>query len=327
MQTFTFYEDRFHNSRPSQGTCPHCKTAFITFLFSSVIAFSIPTSTYAETTSSFPSDVTVSYLGPEGTYTEEAAELFFAQGGKLKPEETVSDTIEQVLTGTSEYAVIPQENTIGGPVYDYVDELLSHEELTIDGEVLLPIRQALLAAEGTNLNDIKTIYSHKQGIAQSRTWLNDNLPDVEVVEVSSTAEGARMASECSDHSVAAIASTQAAKVYGLNVLAENIQQNEDNVTRFYVVSDDQPSADTSDCISFAATGDAGSLPDLLKEIDNLGLTLVSLHDRPAKTTLGQYVYVIECSGKGQNICQKIAEKCDGFSIRYLGSYPVKGQVP
>ena len=138
----------------------------------------------------------------------------------------------------------------------------------------------------------------------------------------STAEGAKKASECFNHSAAAIASTQAAKVYALDVLAENIQQNTDNVTRFYVVSDGEPSLEASDCTTFTATGSASALPYMLKKLDAQGMTLVSIHDRPAKTTLGQYVYVVECSGGGQDACEEIAEKCKDFTIHYLGSYPV-----
>ena len=136
-------------------------------------------------------------------------------------------------------------------------------------------------------------------------WLEANLPDAEVVEVSSTAEGAKMASECSDHSAAAIASTQAAKVYALDVLAENIQQNTDNVTRFYVVSDGGPSPEASDCTTFTATVSASALPDMLKELDAQGMTLVSIHDRPAKTTLGQYVYVVECAAADRMPAKKL----------------------
>ena len=88
------------------------------------------------------------------------------------------------------------------------------------------------------------------------------------------------------------------------------------MTRFYVVSDGEPSLEASDCTTFTAT------PDMLKELDAQGMTLVSIHDRPAKTTPGQYVYVVECSGGGQDACEEIAEKCKDFTIRYLGSYPV-----
>lgn len=270
----------------------------------------------------FPADAVVSYLGPAGTYTEQAAERLFPQGAILEPKKTVADAVSDVLNGSADFAVIPQENTIGGPVYDYLDELLSHEELFVVGEVELPIRQALVAPEGTSPETIQTVYSHKQGIAQGKDWLQTNLPDAQVVEVSSTAEGARLAAECTDGTVAAIASTQAAKVYGLAVLAESIQGNDNNVTRFYLVSDEYISSQAPDRMTFSATGSAEALPDLLKTMDAQGLRLVSLHDRPAKTTLGQYVYLVECSGGGQKAYEQLVRKCDTLTFRCLGCYQV-----
>ena len=270
----------------------------------------------------FPTDAVVSYLGPAGTYTEQAAERLFPQGAVFEPKKTVADAVSDVLSGSTDFAVIPQENTIGGPVYDYLDELLSHEELFVVGEVELPIRQALLAHEGTALAAIQTVYSHKQGIAQGKDWLQTNLPNAQVVEVSSTAEGARLAAECTDGTVAAIASTQAAKVYGLAVLAESIQQNDTNVTRFYLVSDEYIAAQAPDRMTLAAVGSAQALPDLLKAMDAQGLRLISLHDRPAKTTLGQYVYLVECSGGGQKAYQQLVRKCGTLTLRCLGCYQV-----
>ena len=271
---------------------------------------------------SFPADAVVSYLGPAGTYTEQAAERLFPQGAIFQPKTTVADAVSDVLSGSADFAVIPQENTIGGPVYDYLDELLSHEELFVVGEVELPIRQALVAPEGTSLTTIQTVYSHKQGIAQGKDWLQTNLPNAQVVEVSSTAEGARLAAECTDGTAAAIASTQAAKVYGLEVLAESIQGNDDNVTRFYLVSDEYIAAQAPDRMTLSATGSAEALPDLLKAMDAQGLRLISLHDRPAKTTLGQYVYLVECKGGGQKAYEHLVKKCGTLTLRCLGCYQV-----
>ena len=223
-----------------------------------------------------PADAVVSYLGPTGTYTEQAAEQLFPQGADFQPKGTVADAVSDVLNGSADHAVIPQENTIGGPVYDYLDELLSHEELFVVGEVELTIRQALVAPPSTSLTSIQTVYSHKQGIAQGKEWLQANLPDANVVEVSSTAEGAKMAAECIDGTAAAIASTQA-------------------------------------------------LPDLMRALDAQGLKLISLHDRPAKTTLGQYVYLAECSGGGQSTFEELAEECGEFSLRCLGCYNVTAE--
>ena len=269
-----------------------------------------------------PADAVVSYLGPTGTYTEQAAEQLFPQGADFQPKETVADAVSDVLNGSADYAVIPQENTIGGPVYDYLDELLSHQELFVAGEVELPIRQALVAPAGTSLTSIQTVYSHKQGIAQGKDWLLANLPDADVVEVSSTAEGAKMAAECIDGTAAAIASTQAAMVYGLEVLAENVQQTDTTVTRFYLVATEPVLIEAPERMTFSAVGPAQALPDLLKALDAQGLKLISLHDRPAKTTLGQYVYLAECSGGGQSTFEQLAGECDEFSLRCLGCFNV-----
>ena len=263
---------------------------------------------------------TVSYLGPAGTYTEQAAWQLFPEGADFQPRETVADAVDDVRSGRADCAVIPQENTIGGPVYDYLDELLAHAELYVTGEVELPIRQALVAPVGTTLATIQTVYSHKQGIAQGRDWLEIHLPQAQVVEVSSTAEGARLAAECTDGTQAAIASTQAARLYGLEVLAESIQQSDANVTRFYLVSTQPVLPESPDRMTFSATGPAHALPELLAAMDAQGLALVSLHDRPAKTALGEYVYLLECSGGGQEAFARLEEDCGALSLRFLGSY-------
>ena len=162
----------------------------------------------------------VSYLGPEGTYTQEACGVFFGDDGTCEPYSTVSDAVDALEAGNANYAVIPQENTIGGAVTDYVDIVLTHEDLSVVGEVELPINQNLLAIPGTELNEVKIVYSHKQGIAQGKDWLGKNLPDAEIIEVSSTAEGAKMVSESGDKTCAAIASAACVEVYGLEMFAE-----------------------------------------------------------------------------------------------------------
>ena len=261
----------------------------------------------------------VSYLGPQGTYTEEACKLFFSNEGTYEPYETVEDAVQALSEGKSDYAVIPQENTIGGAVTDYVDTLINQPGVSVVGEVELPISQNLLVLPGTKIDDIKTVYSHKQGIAQSKAWLEANLPDAEIIEVSSTAEGAKMVSEGNDSSCAAIASIGCVDVYNLEALAEGIQENDNNKTRFYVLSTEEPATVTADRIAFIAEGNAENLPDLMTEIKKQGMTLVTVHDRPEKTELGNYYYVIECSDSSYDDYLNITEKAD-FDFRYLGSF-------
>lgn len=264
----------------------------------------------------------VSYLGPEGTYTQEACQKFFDEQGDYQPYETVAAAVQALSDGDTNYAVIPQENTIGGAVTDYLDVLIAHPELSVVGEVELPISQNLLVREGTELKDIKTVYSHKQGIAQGREWLEANLPEADVVEVSSTAEGARMVSEGDDPSCAAIASAGCAEVYDLKIFAADIQNNDKNKTRFYVLSKDAPATAPAGRLVFIATGPAEELPALMAEMETQKMTLVALHDRPQKTELGQYDYVIECSDSGYAAYIKLMEKT-AFQMRYLGSFDVK----
>ncbi|MGN0577187.1 MAG: prephenate dehydratase [Ruminiclostridium sp.] len=270
----------------------------------------------------FAENSVICYLGPEGTYTEEAAKLFFGADSNFQPQQTVSDSVKQLLEGKCDYAVIPQENTIGGPVYDYIDEVIANEEISIVGEVELPIRQALLVREGTALDDIETVYSHKQGIAQGADWLKNNLSHAEVVEVSSTAEGARIVSESDTGSCAAIASVGSAKVYGLTVLAENIQNNDNNKTRFYVLSGGAPYETAADRIVFTAKGEAGDLPELIIALDRQGLTPVFIHDRTEKTILGRYIWLIECEGGDYSSFTAIKNSVK-LELQYRGAFSVK----
>lgn len=264
----------------------------------------------------------VSYLGPEGTYTQEACGVFFEKKGTYAPYKTVSEAVEALINGESKYAVIPQENTIGGAVTDYVDIVINQKEVSVVGEVELPINQNLLVLPGTEVGNIEKVYSHKQGIAQGKEWLKENLPKAEIIEVSSTAEGARLVSEEGNASNAAIASAACAEVYGLEVLAAGIQNNDSNKTRFYVLSKDNPSMDKNERMAFVASGKAEGLPGLLAHLENAGAKLVTIHDRPRKTELGEYNYLIECSDLSYEDYEKLTGN-HSFEFRYLGEFHVK----
>ena len=268
------------------------------------------------------SEVQVSYLGPEGTYTQEACGVFFGGQGTYLPMDDVAASVQALLDGSVDYAVIPQENTIGGPIAEYLDEVVTHEEVCVVGEVELPISQNLLVKPGVALEDIHTVYSHKQGIAQGSAWLEEHLPNAEVVEVSSTAEGAKMASEAEAGDCAAIGSAAAADVYGLEVVADNIQQNDANKTRFYVLGTGEPAEGPSDRMAFLASGDATDLAELLASAEAQGLEVVAVHDRPEKTELGRYTYLVECAGGDANTYAILAEENPAFELRYLGSFEV-----
>ena len=238
----------------------------------------------------------VAYLGPEGTYTEEAAQFWFDDGETLIPEETVNAAIEDMLSGQMEYAVIPQENTLGGAVVNYLDALISAEGAYVVGEVVLPISQTLMGIPGATLEDIQTVCSHAQGLTQSAEWRAEYLPNASEEEMGSTAAAASYVAQQGDKSIAAVAAPGAAALYGLEVLAENVQITDANKTRFYVLSGQPLEGEGRTRAVFVATCPGSWIDDILLAIHDAGLELVTLHDRPEGSALGSYHYVIEVEG-------------------------------
>ena len=264
----------------------------------------------------------VSYLGPAGTYTEEAAQFFFRDqdGAVLIPEATVPEAIEAVVSGNADYAVIPQENTLGGAVTNYVDALLSADGIYVVGEVILPISQTLMGIPGASLDDIRTVCSHTQGIVQSETWRGEHLPDAVVQEMPSTAAAASYVAETGDRTIAAIAAPGAAQMYGLSVLAENVQITDANKTRFYVLAASAPEGGPRTHAVFAASCGADRIDDIIVEIHNAGMELVRIHDRPEGSRLGAYRYIIEVENE-KGISDKLLRKIEGIpEVRFLGSF-------
>ena len=278
-------------------------------------------SSQAPTPTAEIADVTsVAYLGPAGTYTEEAAKLFFGNNDELLAQQTVADAIARVEDGTATYAVIPQENTLGGPVTDYIDALLKAKDARVVGEVVLPIRQTLMGLPGTDLSQVKTVYSHKQGLAQSAAWLDKNLPNAERVEAASTAAAAQSVAEGGDTSAVAIAAPGAAELYKLEVLQENVSQSEANKTRFYVVSKKANALDGYERTAFVASIAANELPGVLAKACENGTELVCVHDRPEGSALGTYRYVIELTRKDGFTDTEIKRLEDTGQLAFLGKY-------
>ena len=264
-------------------------------------------------------DAMVSYLGPAGTYTEEAAKYFFGDEASLSPQDTVDNAIARLQAGDADYAVIPQENTIGGAVTDYIDALIGQEGIYVVGEVVLPISQTLMGLPGSKLEDIKTVCSHAQGIAQSAEWREKNLPAAVPEEKDSTAAAASFVAESGDKSIAAIAAPGAADLYGLTVLAENVQITMENKTRFYVLSKDRPDEVYTNAV-FAASCHADLIDDIIVDIHNSGLELVTIHDRPEGSQLGKYNYIIEVEASGGITDDQIKKVSRNDNIRFLGSF-------
>ena len=265
-------------------------------------------------------DATVSYLGPAGTYTEEAAMFFFPEAKTMIPKGTVDEAIADVMNGTADYAVIPQENTLGGAVTNYVDALIKQNDAYVIGEVILPISQTLMGVPGAKIEDIKTVCSHAQGIKQSETWRKEHLPDAVTEEKASTAAAAEYVSEQQDKSIAAIAAPGAAALYGLDVLAENVQITDANKTRFYVLSAKEPQGEEFPRAVFVATCKASRIDDIIVEIHNSGVELVTLHDRPEGSELGSYYYVIEVESEGGITQEQLDRISDIEEVRLVGKF-------
>ena len=263
--------------------------------------------------------VLVSYLGPEGTYTEEAAQYFFENGEILLPRETVNEAIADVLEGRADHAVIPQENTLGGAVVNYLDALIAAEGVYVVGEVVLPISQTLMGVPGAALSDIKTVCSHAQGLTQSAAWRAANLPDAVTMEMSSTAAAASYTAERQDKSIAAVAAPGAAALYGLEVLAENVQITDANKTRFYILSR-EPLEEALTRAVFVTTCEGSLIDDVIAAIRDAGLELVALHDRPEGSALGVYHYVIEVEDGSGITDDQIEPVCASGHTRFAGRF-------
>ncbi|MBR3356563.1 MAG: hypothetical protein IKG46_01860 [Solobacterium sp.] len=267
-----------------------------------------------------PSGAAVSYLGPQGTYTEEAAQFFFQNEAVFFPEATVDQAIADVVNGNTDYAVIPQENTLGGAVTNYLDALIAQENIYVIGEVIIPISQTLMGIPGASIEDIRTVCSHAQGIAQSAVWRKEHMPDAVTKEMPSTAAAASYVAETGDRTIAAIAAPGAARLYGLEVLAENVQITDANKTRFYVLSSSQPEGKLLPRAVFVASCEANRIDDIIAAISGTGLELVAIHDRPEGSYLGSYHYVIEAENPG-GITEKQIDTIRKISeVRYLGSF-------
>ena len=266
-------------------------------------------------------DVRISYLGPEGTYTEEAAQSFFS-AGTLQPKETVPEALADLTDGDADYAVIPQENTLGGAVTDYVDALIAETGVYVVGEVVLPINQTLMGLPDASIEDIQTVCSHAQGLKQSAEWRKEHLPDAVTEEMASTAAAASYVAESGDKTIAAIAAPGTAKLYGLSVLAENVQITDANKTRFYVLSSSRPEEEGQTNAVLVASCEANRLDDIIVEIHNTGVELVTIHDRPEGSQLGAYNYIIEVENES-GMSGELIEKLENIpEIHFLGSFNV-----
>jgi chorismate mutase/prephenate dehydratase len=266
--------------------------------------------------------LSIAYLGPEGTYTQEAALKHFGHSVTLKPLAAIDEIFRDVEAGSAEFGVVPVENSTEGAINHTLD-MFMRSPLKICGDVEMPIHHQLLSL-GRETGALQTVYAHQQALAQCREWLDANLPHPQRVAVSSNAEAARIAGE--DPSVAAIASGAAAEMYGLTILAPNIEDDPNNTTRFLVIGRYKPGPSGKDKTSLMVTvhNRAGALYSLLEPIARHGVSMTKIESRPSRVNKWEYVFFVDVEGHIQddNVAAAVKELGGtASSLKVLGSYP------
>ncbi len=265
----------------------------------------------------------VAYLGPAGTFSESASRKHFGSAPNFMAMATIDEVFRAVEAGNADYGVVPVENSTEGAVGGTLDLLLTNP-LQVCGEVRLRIHQQLMSrAEG--IGAARRIYSHAQSLAQCHEWLNRNLPHLPRIPVASNAEAARMASE--DPESCAIAGEAAAHLYGLNVLAPNIEDDPNNTTRFLIIAehDAGPSGQDRTSLVFSTPNRPGAIHGLLEPLARHGVDMTKLQSRPARSGLWEYVFYADINGHRADpavaaALQELNERA--AFVKIIGSYPV-----
>ena len=265
----------------------------------------------------------VSYLGPNGSFTQIALIKYFSDDTKQISKRTIDDVFKSVEIGEADYGVVPIENSFEGSVNNTHD-LLIDSSINIYDEIQLRIRQCLIS-KADDINQIDKVYSHPQSFAQCQNWLKANLPSADLVPVFSNSEAAEIVST---HNEACIGSKILAKLYGLNLIKENIEDSKENTTRFVILSHKQQSIHKDSKVSLIITppdSDAsGSLYNLLKPFASEDINLLRIESRPYRGKLWSYVFFIDCQGSVedksiQNAIESL--KSQNINVKVLGCYP------
>jgi chorismate mutase/prephenate dehydratase len=266
--------------------------------------------------------MTIAYWGPPATNTHMASIRKFGVSCEFVPMDTIPDVFNEVERGRATYGVVPIENSTEGVVNHTLDTFLT-SKLKICSEIYLPITHCLLS-KASSLSEIKRVYSIPTAAAQCRNWLRANLPNVEIIDVSTTAKGSQLCAE--DPTSAAIGTSLAAEVYGLEILAEHIEDNPQNKTRFLVVGFNEPAPSGKDktSIMFSVAHKAGALFRAMSVFDKYDINLTMIESRPTKLTPWEYVFFIDFQGhvKDPPVQKALAAlKEHTLFVTVLGSYP------
>jgi len=270
----------------------------------------------------------IAYLGPRGTFTEQALLSMTASAdADLRPYPTAAAVLDAVRSGEVESALVAIENSIEGGVTGTLDDLASGEPLVIVDEVVIRVRFALVARPGTDLGAVRRVAAHTVAAAQCRTWVADHLPGAEIVPESSNAAGAQAVAAGGYD--AALAPAIAADVYGLEILASDVGDNDEAWTRFVLLA--RPSAtsaptgaDKTTLFLYMHEDHPGALLEILTEFAVRGVNLTRIESRPTRRALGDYFFSVDCEGHVADA--RVGEALMGLhricaAVRYLGSYP------
>lgn len=265
------------------------------------------------------------YLGPPGTFTEEAT-IRYDEKAQLLPFLSISAVVAAVDTGIAEEGMVPIENSLEGSVTETLDLLIHDSKLLIRQELVLPIEHHLLVKPDIEALEVSIIFSHPQALGQCRRFLERCFPKAQIVAALSTAAAVEQMMSSSTPA-AAIATQRAAILHGAKVLARDIQDRSPNVTRFVVLAlKDHPATGrdrTSICFSFDEDR-PGLLCDVLQEFSEYNINLAKIESRPSKEGLGRYIFLVDLEGHRQDqltcdVLDKVQNKTSMFKI--LGSYP------
>ena len=268
----------------------------------------------------------VASLGPRGTFSEEAVVKHFGGQAPVMLCTSIDEVFRSVESGSVGYGVVPIENSTEGAVGRTLDLLLS-TPLKICGEVLLPVHQNLLS-KSNDISAVKRIFSHAQSLGQCNRWLAQNYPGAERVAVASNAEAAKLARD--DAESAAIAGRTAAAHYGLTVMANNIEDEPSNTTRFVVISPQEvpPSGNDKTSLVMSTRNVPGAIHELLTPLANNRVSMTRLESRPSRTGLWEYVFFLDMEGHQNegHVARALEEMRElAAFLKILGSYPVAVQ--
>lgn len=264
----------------------------------------------------------IAYLGPEGTFTQQAVYRQFGHSVSAIPAVDIEAVFQSVQSGEADFGVVPVENSTQGIVTHTLD-LFLHSSLKIAAEVELRIHQNLLT-RARKLSDVRRIYAHAQALAQCKHWLAANVPNAETIAVSSNAEAARLVRDLPD--AAAIAGQHAAEVYALPILAANIEDQADNSTRFLVLGQQllPPSGDDKTTLMVAGSDGPGALFRLIEPLSRHAVNMNRIESRPSRQGVWDYIFYIDIDGhiSDANLAAALAElEGSARQVKVLGSYP------